>query len=79
MSSNKRRPAPGPLSDSPVLRPEWQARIDDARAYEIEKTRLLRQARLAAQAKPAKPAVALRPASTAAKAPKKDVRARRAS
>jgi hypothetical protein len=78
MSSNKRRPVPGPLSDSPVLRPEWQARIDDARAYEIEKTRLLRQARLAAQAKPAKPAVA-RPAGTVAKAPKKDVRARRAS
>ncbi len=78
MSSYKRRPAPELLSDGPVARPEWQARIDDARAYEIEKTRSLRQARLAAQTKPAVPLRTVRPASVAAsKAPRKA--ARRAS
>jgi hypothetical protein len=77
MSSHKRRPAPELLSDGPVARPEWQARIDDARAYEVEKTRSLREARLAAQTKPAVPLRGLRPASVAAKAPKKV--ARRAS
>ena len=78
MSSHKRRPAAEFLSGEPVARPEWQARIDDARAYEIEKTRLLRQARLAAQKNPAVPLRTVRPASVAvSKAPKKA--ARRAS
>jgi hypothetical protein len=79
MSSHKRRPASEFLTGDPVARPEWQARIDDARAYEMEKTRLLRQARLAAQKNPAVPLRAVRPASlAAAKAPAKKA-ARRAS
>jgi hypothetical protein len=74
MSNHKRRPAPAPLSELPVARPEWQARLDDARAHEEEKTRLLRAARLAAQSKPAVPLRVVRPASVAAKPPKKAAR-----
>jgi hypothetical protein len=36
----------------PVLTPEWQARRNDARQQEIEKTQALRAARLAAQRGP---------------------------
>jgi hypothetical protein len=77
MTSSKRRPAPVALSDMPVARPEWQARIDDARAYEVEKTRLLREARLAAQAKPAAALRTLVPKVAAAAKPAKKI-ARRA-
>jgi hypothetical protein len=73
MTSRTRRPAPPPLSDAPAARPEWQVRLDEARTHEIEKTRLLRAARLAAQAKvPA-------PSRAAGKPAKVVLRARRAS
>lgn len=42
---------PDLLFGMPVLQPEWKSRQDDAREREIAKTRLLRAARLAAEAK----------------------------
>lgn len=49
--SRKKAPEPdGYLFGLPVLTPEWQARRDDARRQEIDKTQALRAARLAAQA-----------------------------
>jgi hypothetical protein len=56
MTSHKRRAQHDPLFGMPALRPEWKAQDDDARQREAEKTRTLRAARLAAQAKPAGPA-----------------------
>jgi hypothetical protein len=54
MSRKKSSEPDGFLFGLPVLVPEWQARRDDARQYEVEKTRALRAARLAAQASPRK-------------------------
>lgn len=53
MTSHKRRTEPPHLVGMPASQPEWQAQRDDAREREIEKTRALRAARLAAQAKTA--------------------------
>lgn len=53
MTSRKHRTQHDPLFGMPALRPEWEAQRDDAREREVEKTRALRAARLAAQAKPA--------------------------
>lgn len=49
MSRKKASEPSGYLFGLPVLTPEWQARRDDARQQEIEKTQALRAARLAAQ------------------------------
>lgn len=49
MSRKKVLEADGCLFGLPVLLPEWQARRNDARQQEMERTRALRAARLAAQ------------------------------
>jgi hypothetical protein len=51
VSRKKASEPSGYLFGLPVLTPEWQARRDDARQQEIEKTQALRAARLAAQAR----------------------------
>jgi hypothetical protein len=71
MTSRKRRTQPDTLFGMPALRPEWQAQRDDAREREIEKTRMLRAARLAAAARP----TATAPSAVAAKPAKKAVQA----
>ena len=50
MSRKKTSEPDGYLFGLPVLPPEWQARRDDARRQEFEKTQALRAARLAVQA-----------------------------
>lgn len=67
MTSGKRRAGYSPLPGMAASRPEWEAQRDDAREREIEKTRRLRAARLAAQARPKEPAPP--------KSPKQDIRA----
>lgn len=67
MTSRKRRTGYDPLFGMPALRPEWEAQRDDEREREVEKTRALRAARLAAQAKPTE--------SVPPKSPKKHLRA----
>lgn len=47
MNRRKTSEPDGYLFGLPVLTPEWQARRDDARQQEIEKTQALRAARLA--------------------------------
>ena len=49
MSRKKASEPAGYLFGLPVLIPEWQARRDDTRRQETEKTQALRAARLAAQ------------------------------
>ena len=51
MTSRKHRTQHDPVLGMPALRPEWEAQRDDAREREVEKTRALRAARLAAQAR----------------------------
>jgi hypothetical protein len=51
VSRKKTAERDGYLFGLPVLTPEWQARRDDARQREVEKTQALRAARLAAQAR----------------------------
>jgi hypothetical protein len=49
--SRKKVPEPdGYLFGLPVVTPEWQARREDARQQEFEKTQALRAARMAVQA-----------------------------
>jgi hypothetical protein len=66
MSRKKSSEPDGFLFGLPVLVPEWQARRDDARRHEVEKTRALRAARLAAQASPRKAPAPRVPAKGAA-------------
>jgi hypothetical protein len=61
MASTKQNSAHDPLFGIPASQPEWQARREDARRREIEKTQMLRKARLAAQAKLTKPAAPAAP------------------
>lgn len=57
MSRHKDSEPEGYLFGLPVLTPEWQARREDARQKESDKTRALRAARLAAVAKARKAVV----------------------
>jgi hypothetical protein len=51
MAGRKHRAQFDPLLGMAASRPEWEAQRDDAREREVEKTRALRAARLAAQAR----------------------------
>jgi hypothetical protein len=78
VSRNKDSEPEGFLFGLPVLTPEWQARRDDARQQENDKTRALRAARLAALTKARKSGASLSsPADRQIKAPASVIAPRR--